>query len=313
MDSCCSTSSKTGFINAENHSDVLAACIAPGCSYCLCCLSESQRPASSKDGELQQDLDDLTVLKSLADGQKSKEAAEEVLLKKEEQYVPDESDSTKSRRLAEDYDSTKNGMDYGKYPGTHTPLFVKVRWFSWSAPRWVWVFLPIWTPKGRRHATCFRLSLARHFEKEWTEETRACGGDKQRQIERVKDRTRAGKRERLSSRLSSETAVVKAEICTALHWRLSYTVWVSNFSHRHRPIISSLCLIWYWRKKKDSLLMWEKKHWIIHLSPFPLIRNGPSIRFQSVFTATPINLLNPTDFSYPQISSDQHPFLHIRM
>ncbi|XP_030270157.1 secretogranin-3 isoform X1 [Sparus aurata] len=78
--------------------------------------AESQRPASSKDGESQQDLDDLTVLKSLADGQKSKEAAEEVLLKKEEQYVPDESDSTKSRRLAEDYDSTKNGMDYGKYP-----------------------------------------------------------------------------------------------------------------------------------------------------------------------------------------------------
>lgn len=41
-------------------------------------------------------------------------------LKKEEQYVPDESDSTKSRRLAEDYDSTKNGMDYGKYQGTRT-------------------------------------------------------------------------------------------------------------------------------------------------------------------------------------------------
>lgn len=130
MDSCCSTSSKTGFISAENHSDVFTACIAPRCSHCLCCLSESQRPASSKDGETQQDLDDLTVLKSLADGQKSKEAAEEVLLKKEEQYVPDESDSTKSRRLAEDYDSTKNGMDYGKYPGTHTPLFVKVRCFS---------------------------------------------------------------------------------------------------------------------------------------------------------------------------------------
>lgn len=41
-------------------------------------------------------------------------------LKQEEQYVPDESDSTKSRRLAEDYDSTKNGMDYGKYQGMHT-------------------------------------------------------------------------------------------------------------------------------------------------------------------------------------------------
>ncbi|XP_035508332.1 secretogranin-3 isoform X1 [Morone saxatilis] len=76
--------------------------------------AESKRPTASKDTESEQDLDDLTVLKSLADGQKSKEATE-VPLKKEEQYVPDESDSTKSRRLAEDYDSTKNGMDYGKY------------------------------------------------------------------------------------------------------------------------------------------------------------------------------------------------------
>ncbi|XP_070686404.1 secretogranin-3 isoform X2 [Pempheris klunzingeri] len=73
--------------------------------------AESSRPAASKGTESEQDLDDLTVLKSLADGQKSKETSE-VSLKKEDQYVPDESDSTKSRRLAEDYDSTKNGMDY---------------------------------------------------------------------------------------------------------------------------------------------------------------------------------------------------------
>nr|XP_046248319.1 secretogranin-3 isoform X1 [Scatophagus argus] len=76
-------------------------------------LAESKRPTASKETESQQDLDDLTVLKSLADGQKSE--ATEVPLKKDNQYVPDESDSTKSRRLAEDYDSTKNGMDYGKY------------------------------------------------------------------------------------------------------------------------------------------------------------------------------------------------------
>lgn len=81
-------------------------------------FSESKRPSASKDAESEQDLDDFTVLKSLADGQKSKETTE-VPLKKEDQYVPDESDSTKSRRLAEDYDSTKNGMDYGKYQGTH--------------------------------------------------------------------------------------------------------------------------------------------------------------------------------------------------
>ncbi|XP_020496875.1 secretogranin-3 isoform X2 [Labrus bergylta] len=73
--------------------------------------AESRRPSSTKDSESQQDLDDLTVLKSLADEQKSKESTE-VPIKKDMQYVPDESDSTKSRRLAEDYDSTKNGMDY---------------------------------------------------------------------------------------------------------------------------------------------------------------------------------------------------------
>ncbi|KAF3686634.1 Secretogranin-3 Secretogranin III [Channa argus] len=76
--------------------------------------AESKRPAASKVTESQQDHDDLTVLHSLPDGQKSKEDTE-VSVKKEDQYVPDESDSTKSRRLAEDYDSTKNGMDYGKY------------------------------------------------------------------------------------------------------------------------------------------------------------------------------------------------------
>ncbi|XP_040059687.2 secretogranin-3 isoform X1 [Gasterosteus aculeatus] len=72
--------------------------------------AESKRLAASKDTESEQDLHDLTVLKSLADGQKSKGTSEGPP-EKEDQYVPDESDSTKSRRLAEDYDSTKNGMD----------------------------------------------------------------------------------------------------------------------------------------------------------------------------------------------------------
>lgn len=80
-------------------------------------FSESRRAALSKDAHSDQNLDDLTVLKSLADDQKSKETTEEPP-KKDEQYVPDESDSTKSRRLAEDYDSTKNGMDNSKYQGT---------------------------------------------------------------------------------------------------------------------------------------------------------------------------------------------------
>ncbi|XP_039988055.1 secretogranin-3 isoform X2 [Xiphias gladius] len=72
--------------------------------------AESRRPTASKETESEQDRDDLTVLKSLASGQRSKEESE-VPVQKEDQYVPDESDSTKSRRLAEDYDSTKNGMD----------------------------------------------------------------------------------------------------------------------------------------------------------------------------------------------------------
>uniref|UniRef100_A0A7N8Y7K8 Secretogranin-3 n=1 Tax=Mastacembelus armatus TaxID=205130 RepID=A0A7N8Y7K8_9TELE len=75
---------------------------------------KSKRPSASKDTESAQDHDDLTVLKTMTDGQKSKESAE-VPVKKEGQYVPDESDTTKTRRLVEDYDSTKNGMDYGKY------------------------------------------------------------------------------------------------------------------------------------------------------------------------------------------------------
>ncbi|KAM9408732.1 secretogranin-3 [Pholidichthys leucotaenia] len=70
--------------------------------------AESKRSTASKE------TDDSTMLKSLADGQKSK-GSTEVPAKKEAQYVPDESDSTKSWRLVEDYDSTKNGMDYGKY------------------------------------------------------------------------------------------------------------------------------------------------------------------------------------------------------
>uniref|UniRef100_A0A667XPJ3 Secretogranin-3 n=1 Tax=Myripristis murdjan TaxID=586833 RepID=A0A667XPJ3_9TELE len=81
-------------------------------------LQEQTAAASApKDTEAEQDNDDFTVLKSLAEGQKSKDTNEMPgkASRKEEQYVPDESDSTKSRRLAEDYDSTKNGMDYGKY------------------------------------------------------------------------------------------------------------------------------------------------------------------------------------------------------
>ncbi|XP_043990376.1 secretogranin-3 isoform X2 [Gambusia affinis] len=73
--------------------------------------AESKQAATSKDAESEQS-DDFTMLKSLADDQKTKEVPEGPAKKGDHQYVPDESDSTKSRRLADDYDSTKNGMDY---------------------------------------------------------------------------------------------------------------------------------------------------------------------------------------------------------
>lgn len=92
----------------------------------LAVFLESRRAALSKDAHPGQNLDDLTVLKSLADGQKSKETTV-TPPKEDEQYVPDESDSTKNRRLAEDYDSTKNGMDSSKYQG-------KSHCTGWSTP-----------------------------------------------------------------------------------------------------------------------------------------------------------------------------------
>lgn len=74
--------------------------------------AESKHAAASKDS------DDFSALKSLAEAQKSKMESKDVSDKtgqKSDQFVPDESDSTKNRRLAEDYDSTKTGMDDGKY------------------------------------------------------------------------------------------------------------------------------------------------------------------------------------------------------
>nr|XP_061796136.1 secretogranin-3 [Nerophis lumbriciformis] len=84
--------------------------------------AESKQSAISKEP----DRDDLPALKSLAQGQKSKEASEDKDERKKDDYVPDESDSTKSRRLAEEYDSTKNGMEHGKYQTDDTDTFRQV-------------------------------------------------------------------------------------------------------------------------------------------------------------------------------------------
>lgn len=74
------------------------------------------KPAEeSSDTASNSDSDDFTLLKTLAE--KSKQAENETpKSSKDEQFVPDEADSTKNRRLADDYDSTKNGMD-DKYQG----------------------------------------------------------------------------------------------------------------------------------------------------------------------------------------------------
>lgn len=88
-------------------------------------LSESKRPAVSEEP-----VDDLTVLKSLDGSHKFKETNDEV--EKKDEYLPDESDSTKSRRLAEEYDSTKNGMEHGKYQAeySHSVFEYKYRYLS---------------------------------------------------------------------------------------------------------------------------------------------------------------------------------------
>ncbi|XP_055777800.1 secretogranin-3-like isoform X1 [Salvelinus fontinalis] len=72
-------------------------------------------PKEVKEAEPEQENDDFTLLKSLAEGQRSKETNETPVRESLEEvpYFPDESDSTKNRRLAEDYDSTK--MENGKY------------------------------------------------------------------------------------------------------------------------------------------------------------------------------------------------------
>lgn len=82
--------------------------------------AESKVSAEPRGSE--EENDDFRLLKSLAEGQRSK-ATNETPVKEipanetpaKDKFVPDESDSTKSRRLAEDYDSTKTGGDYGKY------------------------------------------------------------------------------------------------------------------------------------------------------------------------------------------------------
>ncbi|KAJ8340429.1 hypothetical protein SKAU_G00350620 [Synaphobranchus kaupii] len=72
-------------------------------------IGKEQEPKST-EAEIDQDNDDFSMLKSLAE--RSKDSDNETPNAETLDYFLDDSDSTKNRRLADDYDSTKNGMDY---------------------------------------------------------------------------------------------------------------------------------------------------------------------------------------------------------
>lgn len=59
--------------------------------------------------------DDLNLLKSVT-GKERNEKERESILHDHQQPAPDDADSTKNRRLVDDYDSTKSGLDY-KFQG----------------------------------------------------------------------------------------------------------------------------------------------------------------------------------------------------
>ncbi|XP_076144324.1 secretogranin-3 [Alosa pseudoharengus] len=82
---------------------------------------DTKQAEESSDSATNSDSDDFTLLKSLAE--KSKQGENETpKSSKDDQFVPDEADSTKNRRLADDYDSTKNGMDYKEDPESFRQL-----------------------------------------------------------------------------------------------------------------------------------------------------------------------------------------------
>lgn len=70
-------------------------------------------------------VDDLNLLKSEAEKERKEKARESIRSSLyDQQLALRDADSTKKRRLVDDYDSTKSGLDY-KYQGTSsevTPL-----------------------------------------------------------------------------------------------------------------------------------------------------------------------------------------------
>lgn len=114
-------------------------------------------------------------------------------------------------------------MDYGKYQGTHT-----------YPPHTFPPFLPL-SPSLRTDLMLRPVTgrpPGRHFKKGLAEITRACDGDRQKQIERVKDWTRACKKERLSS--PSQTLHLWQ--VTVLAAFMSYLIYRPLFSRSHMDL-----------------------------------------------------------------------------
>lgn len=83
--------------------------------YFILC-SGSKRQTEPRAPHTDQEKDDFRMSKSLVDESKMSDTeapADETIGKN---YFPDDSDSTKNRRLAENYDSTKSDVAY-KYEG----------------------------------------------------------------------------------------------------------------------------------------------------------------------------------------------------
>ncbi|XP_036399619.1 secretogranin-3 [Megalops cyprinoides] len=74
--------------------------------------TDKKQEYKPRESETEPDNDDFSLLKSLAERSKDSDNETPSAEALDNQYYPDESDSTKNRRLSEDYDSTKNGMDY---------------------------------------------------------------------------------------------------------------------------------------------------------------------------------------------------------
>ncbi|MBN3271072.1 SCG3 protein, partial [Polyodon spathula] len=75
--------------------------------------TNSVNKPAPKDNQNDSDSDDFSLLRSLAEQVNKEETSEsQTITSTDDPYFLDDADSTKSRRLAEDYDSTKNGMEY---------------------------------------------------------------------------------------------------------------------------------------------------------------------------------------------------------